>query len=36
VDKVFIEIEDIIQLESELDENTSANKSQLLHDLLLV
>jgi riboflavin transporter FmnP len=36
VDKVFLEIEDIIQLENEFDPNTAINKSQLLHDLLLV
>ena len=36
VDKVFLEIEEIVQFESEIDDDPSMNKSQLLHDLLLV
>ena len=36
VEKVFIEIDDIISLESEVNQNTSDSKLQALHDLLLV
>ena len=36
VEKIFIEIDDIISLESEVNQNTSDSKLQALHDLLLV